>query len=304
MLEQLPLDRGHPGGAGLRRPQLARPPRRGRRSSAGSTTGRRRASSSRLARQLQRLRDVGAVGGQQLGQPVHAVDAGRALPGEVVETDVVELDPFGGDAQVAGERALEADGHVAQPDRSVPRLEQGAGDDADRVGEVDDPGVGRGCAAPARRCRAPPGRCAGPSRAHRRRWSPARRSRTPAARSRPACGRPDRPPAAGAGRRRRLRAPGLSSVRWSAGRPGWPRRAEDPAAEGADQLQPVGGRDRRAPAPRRAARPQCGRPVDELRGVRRAAADDCDLHSGLPGGCSTEERSGGGEERRGVLFIP
>ena len=43
-----------------------------------------------------------------------------------------------------GEPALEADRDVAQPDRAVPGVEQGAGDDTDRVGEVDDPGAGSG----------------------------------------------------------------------------------------------------------------------------------------------------------------
>src|SRR5262249_56725725 len=47
------------------------------------------------------------------------------------------------------ERALEADRHVAEPDRTVPGVEQRAGDDADRVGEVDDPGACRRPAAGA-----------------------------------------------------------------------------------------------------------------------------------------------------------
>ena len=45
---------------------------------------------------------------------------------------------------VCGERALEADRDVAQPDRAVTGVQQRPGHDADRVGEVDDPRVGRG----------------------------------------------------------------------------------------------------------------------------------------------------------------
>ena len=47
------------------------------------------------------------------------------------------------DPEQGGEFALEPDGHVAQADRAVPRGQQGAGDDAHRVGEVDDEGGGR-----------------------------------------------------------------------------------------------------------------------------------------------------------------
>ena len=66
------------------------------------------------------------------------------FPGQVIQPDVVQGDLVGRDAEQPGEVALEADGHVAQPDRPVPGVEQRPGDDADRVGEVDDPRVGRG----------------------------------------------------------------------------------------------------------------------------------------------------------------
>ena len=42
-------------------------------------------------------------------------------------------------AEQPGELPLEADRDIAQADRAMPRVEQRAGDDADRVGEVDDP---------------------------------------------------------------------------------------------------------------------------------------------------------------------
>ena len=54
---------------------------------------------------------------------------------------MVELDVVGLDAEPRREPALESDRHVAQPDCAMPFLEQSARDDADRVGEVDDPGV-------------------------------------------------------------------------------------------------------------------------------------------------------------------
>src|SRR5207245_3726538 len=66
------------------------------------------------------------------------------FPREVVEPDVVQRHRLRCHAEHAGEPALEPDRDVAQPDRAVPGVEQGAGDDTDRVGEVDDPGAGSG----------------------------------------------------------------------------------------------------------------------------------------------------------------
>ena len=66
-------------------------PRRGRSSSAGSRTARSRSASSTARRQLRpRRRDLRQRVGQQLGQPVDAVDVRGPLPGQVVESDVVE----------------------------------------------------------------------------------------------------------------------------------------------------------------------------------------------------------------------
>src|SRR5579863_8779349 len=88
-------------------------------------------------------RDLLLVAGDQLGQPVHPRHADRALPGQVVEPDVVERHGLRLDAEQRGEVALQPDRHIAQPDRAVPRVEQRPGDDADRVGEVDQPRAGR-----------------------------------------------------------------------------------------------------------------------------------------------------------------
>ncbi len=57
---------------------------------------------------------------------------------------MLELDPRGVDAEPLGEPPLEADRHVAQPDRPVTLVEEGLGDDADGIREIDEPGVLRG----------------------------------------------------------------------------------------------------------------------------------------------------------------
>ncbi len=92
-----------------------------------------------------------AVPGQQLGEDVRALGAAEAdprLPGEVVQAHVVQVDVLGVGAEQRRELALEADRHVAQAHRPVAGLEQGAGDDADGVGEVDDPRARIGAADP------------------------------------------------------------------------------------------------------------------------------------------------------------
>lgn len=61
---------------------------------------------------------------------------------------MVEVDLGRGHAEEPGELPLEADGDVAQADGLVPGLEQRARDDADGVGEVDDPGVRVGAPDP------------------------------------------------------------------------------------------------------------------------------------------------------------
>jgi hypothetical protein len=82
--------------------------------------------------------------GEQLRQDVLTLGTAEShmgFPGEVVEAHMVQVHIGGGDPQHSGELPLESDRHVAQSDRLVAGLEQGAGDDADGVGEVDDPGV-------------------------------------------------------------------------------------------------------------------------------------------------------------------
>ncbi len=54
----------------------------------------------------------------------------------MVEGDGIRRDP-----EHRGEQPLVTDGHVAEPDRAVTRVQQCPGDNADRVGEVDDPCV-------------------------------------------------------------------------------------------------------------------------------------------------------------------
>ena len=81
--------------------------------------------------------------GEQRAQHVLAVDPDRAHPGQVVEADLVDLDARRRDVEQLGHEALERDRDVAQPDRPVAGVEQGARHDADRVREVDDPRVRR-----------------------------------------------------------------------------------------------------------------------------------------------------------------
>ena len=95
-------------------------------------------------RQLDVGGDLVTVLGEQLRQDVLTVERDRPDPGEVIETDLVDDDARRLDAEPAGEAALEADRDVAEADGAVAGVEQRAGDDADRVREVDDPGVGRG----------------------------------------------------------------------------------------------------------------------------------------------------------------
>ena len=92
-------------------------------------------------------RDLLGVLGQHRRQAVDPVDPDRPDPGQVVESDVLELDPLGRHAEPGGQLALEPDRHVAQADRPVTGVEQRLGDDPDRVGEVHDPGIR--CAPPA-----------------------------------------------------------------------------------------------------------------------------------------------------------
>ena len=78
-----------------------------------------------LVRQRVRLRPR-----EQLGEAVHPVDLDGADPREMVEPRVTQPHPLGLDPEDGGEPALEADGHVAQPDGPMPLVEQGSRHDA------------------------------------------------------------------------------------------------------------------------------------------------------------------------------
>ena len=169
----------------------------------------------------------------------------RTLPGQVVQADVSQRYPGGRHPEQRGEVPLEPDGHVAQADGAVPRGEQGAGDDAHRVGEVDDESGGRsptsspfGYIEHDRHGTECLGQPAGP------RGLLARRSRSPAARSRHAGGRPGRRSGAGTRSRPRPRRPRPGCWSSSPGRDGRgrPRSGPTPA-----RRRPAGpGRGRRA----------------------------------------------------------
>ena len=79
----------------------------------------------------------------ELGQAVDAVDGHLALPRQVVQADMLELHAFGRHVEQRGEVPLKADRHVAQADGPVAVVEQRLGDEAGRVGEVQQPGAGR-----------------------------------------------------------------------------------------------------------------------------------------------------------------
>ena len=83
------------------------------------------------------------------GEHVLAVDEHAADPGQVVEPDLVDEHARRLDVVELGDPALEADRDVAEADRTMARVEQRARDDADRVREVDDPGTRSGALAHA-----------------------------------------------------------------------------------------------------------------------------------------------------------
>ena len=196
------------------------------------------------------------------------VDHDPADPGQVVEPDVLEPHLVGADAEPRGEPALEADGDVAQAERAVAFVEQGAGDDADRVGEVDDPGAGlRPAGGRPRRCRAPPAPYAVPWRSRRGRSSPGRAARTCRESSRRRAGPAVRRPAAGAAprppprRRRPATVVTVSSARKSL-------LVKDSAAPARRRRRAGRRRCRAAPARRRRARRPVGRSLRSARACR------------------------------------
>ena len=221
--------------------------------------------------------DLLAVRREQRRQPVGAVDDGGALPRQVVQPDVVERDGLWRHIEQAGERALIADRHVAQADGAVPGVQQGPGDDADRVGEVDDPGVGR-------RARPHPlgdvqhdrhrpqrlGESAGPGRL----LADAAALQRPGLVAVPG----------GLTADSKLQKHGARPVDGGVevGRPGDDRRVpvagHDPGGERADDRQPLGVRVDQHQFGDLDVAGQPGDAVDQLRGVGRAAAYNREFH--------------------------
>jgi hypothetical protein len=77
----------------------------------------------------------------QIGESVNAIDTGGALPGQMVQADVLQRHAIGLDVQESSDLPLEAHGGVAQSDGAMALVEKRLHHDADRVGEVDDPCV-------------------------------------------------------------------------------------------------------------------------------------------------------------------
>lgn len=193
---------------------------------------------------------------------------------------MVQVHLLGRHAELLGEAALEADRHVAQPDALVPGLEQRPGDDADRVGEVDDPGVRRGPSDPL-----------GDVEHHRDRTHRLRQAARAggllahaAALQRP---------------RLVLVASGLAAdpqLQQHRVRPGHARLqvgggddtarvallGEDPPGQPADQLKAVRVRVDQGELLDGQAVAQPREPVDQLGGVRGPAAHDCQFHPLTP----------------------
>ena len=74
-------------------------------------------------RQLERRCDLVAVLQEQRRQHVTAVQHRAAHPREVVEPDLVNDEPAGLDPEPGGPPSLEADRHVAEPDRAMSAIE-------------------------------------------------------------------------------------------------------------------------------------------------------------------------------------
>ena len=193
---------------------------------------------------------------------------------------MAELEPARFDIQHLGEAALEADGDVAQADRPVTVLEQGAGDDADGVGEVDDPGIGRGLA-----------HASGDVEDHRDRaqglGQPARSGgllADAAALQRPGLVLLAR--SLSADPQLHQHCGDAVQCRLQLGRGGDPGRMaeplQDPPPERTDQLEPFLGRVDQDQLLDRQQVSEPADPVDQLRCVRRPAADHRDPHPFTP----------------------
>lgn len=193
---------------------------------------------------------------------------------------MVQVDLAGRHVEQRGELPLEADRDVAQPDGLVPGLEQRPGDDADRVGEVDDPGVWGGPAYPF-----------GDVEHHRH--GPQRLGETAgpgglladaAALQRPClvlvAGRLAADPEL---EQHGVRA-GHSRLQVGGGDDpaGMPLLGEDPPRQAPDQFQAVGGRIDQHQLLDRQGVAQPRESVDEFRCVGGPAAHDCQFHPLTP----------------------
>ncbi len=217
---------------------------------------------------------------EQLRQAIDAVDPDRPHPGQVVEPDVLELDPLRARRRSwAANRRWKPIATLHRPMRAVAGVEERLGDDPDRVREVDDPGAGRG----------PPGGLLGelehdrdrPQRlgeAARARSSPGRCSRSEAGSSRRGAAPPGRRPAAGRprSRPRRGRRRGRSVCDQA---PGPAPAASIRPARPATIASRSGSMSSRTSSSIGQALGACGEALDELRGVGAAAADDRDLQA-------------------------
>ena len=128
-----------------RRPAARRGRRRARRSSGGTTTGSRRAPPAGASGSPACAASAWPCSSRRSGSTSRSSTSDAPDPRQVVQPDVV--DERRARASMPRSRAilaLERDRDVAETDRAVPRVEQGAGDDPDRVREVDDPSVRRG----------------------------------------------------------------------------------------------------------------------------------------------------------------
>ena len=183
----------------------------------------------------------------------------------------------GVDPEQRGELPLEADRHVAQSDGLVTGLEQRARHDADRVGEVDDPGVRVG----VRRTRSAMSRTTGTVRSAL--------ARPPA----PVVSCPTQPHSSGqVSSSLRAACPPTRSCSSTASAPstpasrsavvtiraGVPLPREDPPGESADQLQALRGRVDEHQLLDGQGVPQPGEAVDEFGGVGRPSADHGEFH--------------------------
>src|SRR5262249_3983546 len=83
-----------------------------------------------------------AVLGQELRKRFVPVDEHGAHPRQVVEPDLVDEDAVRRDVDEPGDLPLNADCDVAEADGPVVGVAERTSDDADGVGEIDDPGVG------------------------------------------------------------------------------------------------------------------------------------------------------------------